>query len=201
MADKTNALFFRDRAAWRGWLRANHKRRTEAWVAHLKKGSLRKGLKYEEGVEEALCYGWIDGLTHAHDEDYFLQRYSPRKPRSLWSESNKRRVERLIRQRKMTRAGMVHVESAQADGRWQAAELRRDPDWIPEALLAALRQTPGALEAYRSLPRSQREMYGYSVETAKKPETVEKRIRAAVDAALHRRQAKSMPRGRASRPG
>lgn len=187
MSTKTTGLFFRDRAAWRAWLRANHERTTEAWVAHVKKGSRYKGLSYEEGVEEALCFGWIDGLTHAHDEDYFLQRYSPRKPRSLWSESNKVRVERLIRQRKMTRAGLRHVEAAQADGRWQAASQRRDPAWIPEALLAALKQTPGALDAYQSLPPSQREMYGHSVETAKRPETRRKRIQAAIEAALRRR--------------
>ena len=199
MPAKSSGLFFRDRAAWRAWLRAHHARRTEAWVAHIKKGSPRRGLAYEEGVEEALCFGWIDGLTHAHDEDYFLQRYSPRKPRSVWSESNKRRVERLIRQRKMTQAGMIHVESAQADGRWQAAAQRRDPDWIPEALLAALRQTRGALAAYRSLPASQREMHGHAVEIARKPETRAKRIRAALEAAFRRQQAVASPRRRSSR--
>ncbi len=193
MPTKSPELFFRDRAAWRAWLRANHSLRTEAWVAHIKKGSSRKGLTYEEGVEEALCFGWIDGLTHAHDEDYFLQRYSPRKPRSVWSESNKGRVERLIRQRKMTRAGLRHVEAAQADGRWQAAAVRRDPDWIPEALVVALRQTPGALDAYRSLPRSQREMYGHSVEIAKRPETRRKRIQAAIEAALRRKRSPHLP--------
>jgi uncharacterized protein YdeI (YjbR/CyaY-like superfamily) len=154
---------------------------------------VRKGLRYEEGVEEALCFGWIDGLVHALDDDYFLQRYSPRKPRSVWSESNKGRVERLIRQRKMTRAGMIHVEAAQADGRWQAAAVRRDPDWIPEALLIALRQTPGALDAYRSLPPSQREMYGHSVEIAKRPETRHKRIQAAIEAALRRKRSPRLP--------
>jgi len=199
MSAKSAGLFFRDRAAWRAWLRANHKLRTEAWVAHVKKRSPRKGLTYEEGVEEALCFGWIDGLTHAHDDDYFLQRYSPRKPRSVWSESNKGRVARLIRQRKMTRAGLRHVEAAQADGRWQAAAVRRDPDWIPEALLVALRQTPGALDAYRSLPPSQREMYGHAVETAKKPETRAKRIGAAIEAAIRRQQAPPSPRRRTRR--
>lgn len=193
MPTKSSGLFFRDRAAWRAWLRANHQRRTEAWVAHVKKGSRRKGLKYEEGVEEALCYGWIDGLVHRLDEDYFLQRYSPRKPRSVWSESNKGRVERLIRQRKMTRAGLRHVEAAQADGRWQAAAVRRDPDWIPEPLLVALRQTPGALDAYRSLPPFQREMYGYSVEIAKRPETRQKRIQAAIEASLRRKRSPRLP--------
>ncbi len=165
-------------------------------MAHVKKGSRRKGLAYEEGVEEALCFGWIDGLTHALDADFFLQRYTPRKPGSLWSESNTARVQKLIRQRRMTRAGMRHVEAAQADGRWQAATQRQDPSWIPEALQAALALQPGALEAFRALPLSQRQMHGYAVESAKRPETRAKRIQAAIAAAVHR--LRSRPQGDAS---
>ena len=206
MPTESPGLFFRDRAAWRAWLRANHMRRTEAWVAHIKKGSPRKGLIYEEGVEEALCFGWIDGLVHALDDDYFLQRYSPRKPSSVWSESNIGRVERLIRQRKMTRAGLRHVEAAQADGRWQAAAQRRDPSWIPDELRAALTRQPGALEAFLSLPPSQREMCSYGVESAKRPQTRARRIQAAIELALRRQQprggdAPSLPKRRSPSPG
>lgn len=188
MTTKRPGMFFGSRTEWRAWLRVHHDRETEAWVAHVKKGSQRKGLSYEEGVEEALCIGWIDGLTRSLDADFFLQRYTPRKPDSVWSENNKARVERLTRQRRMTRAGMRHVEAAKADGRWQAASRRQDPDWIPQALLAALTKQPGALDAYRSLAPSQRQMFGHAVETAKRPETRERRIQAAVDAALSRQE-------------
>ncbi len=184
MTPRRPGLSFRSRSEWRAWLRLHHDRETEAWVAHVKKGSRRQGLSYAEGVEEALCFGWIDGLTHALDADFFLQRYSPRKTDSVWSESNKARVQKLIRRRRMTRAGLRQVEAAQADGRWQDASRHEDPDWIPEALRAALARKPGATEAYRSLPASLRRGHGYAVETAKRPETRLKRIEAAIRAAL-----------------
>jgi uncharacterized protein YdeI (YjbR/CyaY-like superfamily) len=183
-------LFFRDRSEWRAWLRFHHDGETEAWVAQLKKGSSREGVRYEECVEEALCFGWIDGLTRSLDADFFLQRYTPRKPDSVWSESNKARVEKLIRQRRMTRAGLQLVEAAQADGRWQDATRLEDPDWLPEALQAALARKPGAMEAYRSLPTSLRRGHSYAVETAKRPETRAKRIEAAIRAAFDRQEAR-----------
>lgn len=195
MTNSRAPFFFRDRSAWRAWLRANHLQRTEAWVAHVKKGSRRKGLAYEEGVEEALCFGWIDGLTHSLDSDFFVQRYTPRKLRSVWSESNKARVAKLIRQRRMRRAGMRHVEAAQADGRWQAAAQRHDPTWIPGELRTALAQRPGALEAFRSLPPSQREMISHGVESARRPETRARRIRAAIELALGRSRARGRKAG------
>lgn len=198
MSTKRPGLFFRDRCAWRAWLRAHHTLETEAWVAHVKKNSSRRGLAYEDGVQEALCFGWIDGLTRSLDADTFLQRYTPRRPGSIWSENNKARVETLIRQRRMTRAGMQHVEAAKADGRWQAAAQRHDPSWIPELLRATLALRPGALEAFQALPPSQRQLHGYAVESAKRPETQAKRIHAAIDAAMRRRPA-GTPRRKISR--
>jgi uncharacterized protein YdeI (YjbR/CyaY-like superfamily) len=192
MTSSRPGMFFRNRSEWRAWLRLHHDCETEAWVAHVKKASKRRGLSYDEGVEEALCFGWIDGLTRSLGADFFLQRYTPRKLDSVWSENNKARVEKLIRQRRMTRAGLRHVEAAQADGRWQAAAQRQDPDWIPEALAAALAQQPGALEAYLSLPPSLRQMHGHAIETAKRPGTREKRIRAAIDAAVRRQDARDL---------
>lgn len=189
-------MSFRNRLEWRAWLRLHHEREAEAWVAHVKKGSQRQGLSYEEGVEEALCFGWIDGQTRALDTDFFLQRYTPRKLSSTWSESNKARVEKLIHRRRMTRAGMRQVEAAKADGRWRAASKRQDPDWIPEALQSALARKPGALEAYQSLPPSRRQMHGYAVETAQRPETRDRRIRAAIDDAIRHQQAATRPRRR-----
>ena len=192
MTPRRTGLVFRNRAEWRAWLRLHHESEAETWVAHVKKGSRRQGLSYEEGVEEALCFGWIDGLTRSLDKDFFLQRYTPRKPNSVWSENNKARVQKLTRQRRMTRAGLQQVEAARADGRWQAASKRQDPNWIPEALQAALARRPGVTEAYLSLPPSQRQMHGHAVETAKRPETKERRIRAAIEAALRRQEARQL---------
>jgi uncharacterized protein YdeI (YjbR/CyaY-like superfamily) len=200
MTSRPPGLFFRNRADWRAWLRLHHDRETEVWVAQVKKASSRRGLSYEDGVQEALCFGWIDGLTHSLDKDYFLQRYTPRKPNSVWSESNKARAEKLIRQRRMTLSGLRQVRAAQADGRWQDASRREDPNWIPEALHAALARKPGALDAYRSLPASLRRAHGHAVETAKRPETREKRIQAAIDAALRRQRSNLGTRRRTRRP-
>jgi len=185
------ALFFRDRSEWRAWLRAQHDRETEAWVAHLKKGSGRQGMPYEDGVEEALCFGWIDGLTRAFDADFFLQRYTPRKPNSIWSESNKERVARLIRQRRMTAAGLRKVEAAKANGQWEAAAQRQDPAWIPPELRAALARRAGALKAFQELPPSVRQMHAYGFSSAKRPETKAKRAQAAIDEALTRMKTRS----------
>ena len=184
-------MFFEDRRGWRAWLRSHHNRETEAWVAHLKKGSTRQGLPYEEGVEEALCYGWIDGLTRSRDADYFLQRYTPRKPGSIWSESNKARVEKLIHRGRMTAAGMQKVEAAKANGQWDAAAQREDPAWIPPGLRAALVRRAGALDAFRALPPSLRQMHSHAFSSAKRPETQARRAQAAIDEALNRRKART----------
>jgi uncharacterized protein YdeI (YjbR/CyaY-like superfamily) len=193
-------LFFANRAEWRAWLRAHHEGEAEAWVAHLKKASRRQGLPYEEGVEEALCYGWIDGLTHSLDADYFMQRYTPRKPNSLWSESNKARVAELIRRRRMTAAGLRMVEAAKANGQWDAAAQRQDPSWIPEGLRSALARRTGALEAFRSLPPSVRQMHAYGFSIAKRPETRARRAQAAIDEALARMKKVSAVRRTLPRP-
>ena len=184
-------LFFANRAEWRAWLRAHHVGEVEAWVAHLKKASRRQGLPYEEGVEEALCYGWIDGLTRSRDADYFLQRYTPRKPGSIWSESNKARVEKLILRGRMTAAGMHKVDAAKANGQWDAAAQREDPAWIPPGLRAALVRRAGALEAFRALPPSLRQMHSHAFSSAKRPETQARRAQAAIHEALDRRKART----------
>ncbi len=184
-------MFFDDRRGWRAWLRSHHNHETEAWVAHLKKGSRRQGMPYEDGVEEALCYGWIDGLTRSRDADYFLQRYTPRKPGSIWSESNKGRVQELIRRGRMTAAGMRKVEAAKANGQWDAAARREDPAWIPPGLRAALVRRAGALDAFRALPPSIRQMHSHAFASAKRPETRARRAQAAIDEALKRSKARA----------
>lgn len=193
------ALFFRERSEWRAWLRTHHDRQAEAWVAHLKKDSRRQGVPYEDGVEEALCFGWIDGLTRPFDVDFFLQRYTPRKENSIWSESNRERVARLIRKRRMTAGGLSKVEAAKANGQWQAAAQRQDPAWIPPELRAALARRAGALKAFQELPQSIRQMHAYGFSSAKRPETKAKRAQAAIDEALNRMKKRSALRPAAPR--
>ncbi|MFI6294605.1 YdeI family protein [Nonomuraea sp. NPDC050790] len=110
---------FTDAAAWSAWLNDHHTSETEVWVVLAKKGTTEPtSLTYEQALEEALCHGWIDGLTRRRDETTYTQRYTPRRPRSGWSQRNVVRVERLRRQGRMRPGGLAEVERAQADGRW-----------------------------------------------------------------------------------
>src|SRR5512136_2082325 len=117
-------LPFISRDEWRAWLEENHATATEAWLVHNKKHTGKPGLALEEAVEEALCFGWIDGVLKPIDEEKYALRYSPRKKGSLWSETNKRRVRKLIKQGRMTEAGLAKVQEAKANGEWRAAALR-----------------------------------------------------------------------------
>lgn len=111
---------FNDAIGWRKWLAANHRDEAEAWVIHYKAKSKINGLHYIEALEQALSYGWIDGKMHSIDEEKFMLRYSPRKANSNWSESNKKRAKELIRQGRMSEAGLTAIETAKQNGRWSA---------------------------------------------------------------------------------
>lgn len=109
-----------DREAWRDWLAANHDTQRGAWLAVPKKGSPTPGVSYDTAVEEALAFGWIDSRANKADETRYIQRFSPRKPKSVWSRSNKDRVERLVGEGRMAPAGMAAVDQAKRNGSWDA---------------------------------------------------------------------------------
>lgn len=113
------ATYFGSVKDWRKWLTKNHESCTEIWVGLYKKGSGKTGITYDEAVEQALCFGWIDGLTKGVDEKSYKIRFTPRRPKSNWSTSNINRVELLIKNNQMTPAGLKHIESAKSDGRWK----------------------------------------------------------------------------------
>jgi len=170
---------FVDRGAWRAWLRENHARETEAWLVHFKKGFPAETVSYEEAVEEALCYGWIDGLLHRLDERRYALRYTPRKPNSVWAENNKRRVARLIREGRMTAAGLAMVRAAKASGQWQAAARREQVDDPPPELQRALRAA-GVWRAFLRVSPSLRKQHIHAVMSAKSEGTRSKRVAAIV---------------------
>lgn len=120
MAMDQNAplIYFESPAQWREWLAKNGTTSTEVWVGLYKKSSTKKGIAYFDSVEEALCYGWIDGLTKRVDEDSYKIRFTPRKPKGNWAATNVARAAKLIALGKMTPEGLKHVESAKLDGRW-----------------------------------------------------------------------------------
>jgi uncharacterized protein YdeI (YjbR/CyaY-like superfamily) len=177
-------LEFADRAAWRAWLEAHHAEAREAWLIHYKVGAGKRWLTYEEGVEEALCFGWIDGLLRSMDAERYSLRYSPRRRRSMWSESNIRRVEKLVAEGRMTAAGLAKVAEAKESGEWEAAIRRRDVSTIPEDLERALASHEGALAAFKAWTPSRIRRYLWWIESAKRAATRERRIAAVVDKVL-----------------
>ena len=170
-----DTLFAEDRAAWREWLAAHHQDRTLVWLLLHKKHVQEPSVRYEEAVEEALCWGWIDGLTNRWDERSYALRFTPRNPGSVWSESNVGRVERLIAQGLMTPAGMALVDEAKRRGTWDRAASGR-LDITPPDLEAALTGVPAAAARWQEWPSSPRRQYIYWVLDARRPETRARRI-------------------------
>ena len=118
MRTEADTIYFDTSTEWRAWLAEHGQNASEIWLGLYKKGGDKTGITYEESVQEALCYGWIDGLTKRVDDISYKIRFTPRKPKGNWSASNIARVELLIKNGKMTPAGLVHIEAAKDDGRW-----------------------------------------------------------------------------------
>jgi uncharacterized protein YdeI (YjbR/CyaY-like superfamily) len=147
---------FASEAAFETWLASHHATDTELWLKIHKKDSGLRSVTYAQALDVALCWGWIDGLKKSFDERSFLQRFTPRKPRSVWSRINREHVARLIASGRMTPYGLRHVDAAKADGRWDAAYAPiRDAtaDTIPDDLRAAIAASPRALETFGTLNR------------------------------------------------
>ena len=166
---------FRNAAAWNKWLSAHHGE-PGAWLKIAKKGSGATTLSFEQAIEVALCNGWIDGLRRGLDEVFFLQRFTPRKPRSLWSKINVAKVERLIEAGRMRPAGVREVEAAKTDGRWQAAYDGAARMQVPDDLANALAENRKAQAFFEALDRTNRFAFCFRVHTAVKPETRRARI-------------------------
>src|SRR6476659_5250750 len=120
-ANELPVVSFASSAEWRTWLTANHAQSKGVWLRFFKKDSGEKTVTYAEALEEALCYGWIDGQANKYDAQSYIQRFTPRRPKSIWSKRNTEKAECLIQEGKMKEAGMQQVELAKADGRWQKA--------------------------------------------------------------------------------
>jgi uncharacterized protein YdeI (YjbR/CyaY-like superfamily) len=162
--------------AWERWLRANHTKSTGLWLKIAKKGSGTTTVDIADAIEVALCYGWIDGLRHAHDETYFRQRFTPRTPRSKWSMINRDRVEALIAAGRMRPAGQAQVDAAKADGRWDAAYAGSRTIEVPADLTRALRRNAEARRAFAALDSRNRFAILFRIHDAKRPETRARRI-------------------------
>ena len=148
MPKPSSHQIFATPAGWRAWLEAHYAGESELWLAIYKKGSGKTGITYEQAVEEALCYGWIDGQAQTIDESKYAVRFTPRKPGSVWSQSNIQRVEKLVREGRMAEPGLRKVAEAQASGEWQAAIRREETDTLPPDLEQALSTHEGALAGF-----------------------------------------------------
>jgi len=170
-----DTFFAADRAAWREWFAAHHRERTQVWLLVHKKHVQEPSVTYDEAVEEALCWGWIDGLTNRWDERSYALRFTPRKPGSVWSESNVARVERLMAEGRMQPAGLALVDEAKRRGTWDHAASGRY-EVTPPDLEAALAGVPAAAARWVKWPSTPRRQYIYWVLDAKRPETRARRI-------------------------
>lgn len=162
------------------WLRLNHNTETELWLKIYKKASGIKSIDWNDAVKMALCWGWIDGIKKSVDGDCYIQRLTPRRAKSIWSKRNTEHVAVLIEQGLMQQAGLIHVEAAKADGRWQAAYSISNDNEIPEDFLAAVEASAGingnTKEFFDTLSKSSRNIIAYGLKSAKKEETRKKRF-------------------------
>lgn len=153
------------------WLETNHTTESELWVKIYKKGSGVSSVTWEEVVIELLCWGWIDGVRKSLDDQAYLQRVTPRKKKSSWSKRNREHVERLITEKRMREPGLLQVQAARADGRWDAAYAPQSEMEIPADFIEALESRPKAKAFFATLNRSNRFPIFLGLTTAKKPET------------------------------
>ena len=156
---------------WEAWLDDHHGTAGGLWLKLAKKASRIPSVSYQEAVENALCYGWIDGQKGSYDDRFWLQKFTPRGPRSNWSQINRDKAQELIEQGKMKPAGLATVEAARADGRWAAAYEPQSRATVPEDLQAALHKNPEAKAFFEALDGANRYAILYRIRDSKRPET------------------------------
>ncbi|WP_259781965.1 YdeI/OmpD-associated family protein [Aestuariispira ectoiniformans] len=179
--DHSKIRGFADRQAFHDWLAEHHADETELWVRIAKKGAEVRTATMADCIDVALAWGWIDGLKKGLDETAYLLRFTPRKLQSAWSKRNRDIAENLIAEGRMQPAGLVHVEAARADGRWDQAYAGQSNFEIPADFLDALAERPKAKETFDGLNRANLFAIYYRLHTAKKPETRTKRFNTLLD--------------------
>lgn len=175
------SLPFASKKKWADWLAKQHDKSTGIWLKLAKKGSEIPSVTYDEAVDTALCYGWIDGQKKGFDDKYWLQKFTPRGARSVWSKINTERVEKLIKSGEMKPAGLKVVEAAKQDGRWDAAYESQKNISVPDDLQTALDQNPKAKALFATLNSANRYAILFRIHNAKKMETRLRRIQQFVE--------------------
>jgi len=174
------ALLFPNRMQWREWLEQHHAKEKAVWLIHHKKGSDRGSIIYNDALEEALCFGWIDSIMKSIDDEKFILKYTPRKTKSIWSKLNKEKAEKLIKLGKMTDAGLIKIEEAKKNGLWDAAYTNKARDEMPEDLKKSLLQNKETWNNFNNFANSYWNMYIGWVNSAKTEKTRQLRIAEVV---------------------
>jgi uncharacterized protein YdeI (YjbR/CyaY-like superfamily) len=182
MADELPEVVVADAAAWGAWLARQHATSDGVWLALAKQGGQPPTrLRYQEALEEALCFGWIDGQVRRHDAHSYRQRFTPRRKRSAWSKRNVELAERLIDEGRMKPAGKAAIDQARSDGRWEAAYAGSATIEVPDDLAEALAAEPKAAAMFATLTSQNRYAILYRLATAKRPDTRSRRLTTFVE--------------------
>ena len=177
-----HTLVVENRLAWRTWLSANHDKESEIWLVYYKKASGKTSIGYDDSVEEALCFGWVDSIIKKIDEEKYARKFTPRKANSKWSESNIKRVEKMIAAGLMTEHGRALVEAAKGSGNWNNPVSPPKLSFeLPPEFAAALAQNKKAGGNFKKLAKTYQKQYIGWITTAKRAATREKRIRESID--------------------
>jgi uncharacterized protein YdeI (YjbR/CyaY-like superfamily) len=176
-----NTVVCKSQHAWEQWLERHHSASPGVWLKIAKKGSGLASVSHPQALESAICYGWIDARRERFDDNYFLQRFTPRRSKSKWSSTNRNKAISLIEEGRMKPAGLREVEHAKADGRWDVAYDPQSSITVPDDLLAALKKNAGARDFFDTLDSRNRYAILYRIHDAKKPETRARRIANFVD--------------------
>lgn len=166
---------------WHAWLLINHASPQGIWLRIYKKDSNKKTVTYAEALDEALCFGWIDGLKKSYDDESWIQKFTPRRAKSMWSARNKEHIARLIKEKRMQSSGLKEVEAAKKDGRWDAAYDSPKNMEVPDDFLKELKKSKKAYEFFKTLNKANTFAIAWRLQTAKKPETREKRMKVLLE--------------------
>ena len=174
-------LTFKTSNAFEKWLAKNHNKATVIWLRFFKKDSGKASITYKEAVDEVLCYGWIDGQANKYDDESWIQKFTPRSAKSIWSKKNTENIERLTALGKMKPSGLAEVERAKADGRWAKAYDSPKEMQIPDDFMKELLKNKKAKAFFETLNKTNKYAIGWRLQTAKKQETKEKRIKKIIE--------------------
>ena len=176
----TETFYVKSRSDWRDWLQANNTSKQEIWLIYYKKHTGKPRIPYNDAVEEALCFGWIDSTVKRVDEETYVQKFTPRKSRSLWSVLNKERAEKMIQTGLMTPTGLEKIKEAKKNGRWEEAYTSKMKVEIPVDLSKALKSDQKANRNFMNFANSYQNLYINWINDAKKVETRQRRIKEVI---------------------